>query len=392
MKLPLYLAPALLVMMTVAAFGQPSEHQVEPIDAEFAEQYDLDRSFYKKHTSIEGIEIVSSNNVPDHAHREAAFLIDKMMGDLRPDIAERIRKAGVLYLLLGSDELPSDVPELNPDVTGDELDYYNWRHRGMKMNWDGRPVVMSAEEDLLKYEGGMQDESIFIHEFAHLVHGTGFDKKLKKRLQRVYRVSMDRHLWHDARPAQRFRRVESDEPVSLLDALDGHFDDYSREFFRKCFADGRILVNGKPAEASVKVTGEDKVLMLYDGPKEAYAAKNRAEYWAEIAQAWYDTNRTHDHDHNHVDRREELIPYNPIGAALCAEVWGEDAWRFVPPQKRHSQPHLKGYDPATAPVYDQPESLDEAANDYYDDYWKPFRDRLKKRYMGGDESNGDDKE
>jgi len=34
--------------------------------------------------------------------------------------------------------------------------------------------------------------------------------------------------------------------------------------------------------------------------KGKYAATNRAEYWAEGAQSWFDDNREDDHDHNHV--------------------------------------------------------------------------------------------
>ncbi len=376
------LAPIALAVfiLSLAACAQNTAYRIEPIDRAFAEKYGLDRAFYKKHTSVQGIEIISSERVSDIAHREAGFLIEKQMANLRPDVARRIREADVLYFIIGNNELSSQVPEMRTDATGDQLDYYNWRARGMKTQWRGRTVVISAEEDLLEYEGGMRNESIFIHEFAHLIHGEGFDKKLNERLNQTYRVALDRHLWQDARPAQRFRRITGPQPVALLDALDRSFEDCSRAFFRRCFADGRILVNGSPAEETVKVTAEDKVLILYDGPKTAYAGKNRAEYWAEIAQAWYDTNRVHDHDHNHVDTREELLLYDPIGAALCAEVLGHDAWRFVSPRQRAGKGHLKGYDPNTAPKHIQSDAIKDAANDYYDKYWKPYRDRLKQRY------------
>ena len=68
--------------------------------------------------------------------------------------------------------------------------------------------------------------------------------------------------------------------------------------------------------------------------KDKYAANNRMEYWAEGVQSWFDTNRPPDHDHNHVDTREELKEYDPDLAALCAEVFGEDAWRYVRPHER----------------------------------------------------------
>ena len=51
--------------------------------------------FYKKHLSVKGFPIVSSEKVSDYALREAAFLIEKMIGH-RQDIldaliAERVR-------------------------------------------------------------------------------------------------------------------------------------------------------------------------------------------------------------------------------------------------------------------------------------------------------------
>ena len=55
-----------------------------------------------------------------------------------------------------------------------------------------------------------------------------------------------------------------------------------------------------------------------------YAATNRHEYWAEAVQSWFGTNREPDHDHNHVNTREELIEYDPAIAELCAEVFGDE--------------------------------------------------------------------
>lgn len=376
----LFTIPAAVALWTTALLAAAPTHRVESITADFAKTYDLDTAFYKKHTHAQGIEIISSGKVSDHAHREAAFLIDKLMGDLRPDIAERLRGGKVLYFIIGCNEESSEVPELQTKATGKDLDFYNWRHRGMLTRWHGRFVVMCAEEDLLEYQGGMHNESIFIHEFAHLVDKLGFDSVLRKRLNETFAIAKARGLWQDARAAQRFRRIKSDKPVLLIKALDDWFKDYSRSFWSKCFADQRILVNGEPAAEDVKVNREDEVLILYDKPKNAYAIKNQAEYWAEIAQAWYDTNRVHDHDHNHVNTREELIEYDPVGAALCREVFGDEAWRFVSPRQRAGRDHLVGYDPDTAPGRTEPPALKTAANDYYDQYWKPFRDRLKERY------------
>ena len=107
--------------------------------------------------------------------------------------------------------------------------------------------------------------------------------------------------------------------------------------------------------------------------KGKYAASNRAEYWAEGAQSWFDDNREDDHDHNHVNTREELREYDPGLAALCEEVFGDRAWRYQKPQDRDpkDRAHLKGYDVERAPRFRWPEGLEE----WYRDYLRKKRPR-----------------
>jgi len=88
-----------------------------------------------------------------------------------------------------------------------------------------------------------------------------------------------------------------------------------------------------------------------------YAATNRAEYWAEGVQSWFDTNRVNDHDHNHVDTRDELKEYDPGLAALCAEVFGEGDWRYAKPATRAVASHFEGYDAASATPFAWPADL-----------------------------------
>jgi Xaa-Pro aminopeptidase len=96
-----------------------------------------------------------------------------------------------------------------------------------------------------------------------------------------------------------------------------------------------------------------------------YAASNPAEYWAEAVQSWFDTNRQNDSQHNHVDTREELKQYDPEVAKLCAEVFGDEPWRYVRPDQRKDKAHLAGYDPAHAPVFQwEPELLDARTKHY----------------------------
>lgn len=55
-----------------------------------------------------------------------------------------------------------------------------------------------------------------------------------------------------------------------------------------------------------------------------YAATNADEYWAEGVQGWFDSNDQHiptDGIHNDINTRTELIAYDPVLAALIAEVF-----------------------------------------------------------------------
>ncbi|MFT4547049.1 MAG: hypothetical protein ACI9UA_000306 [Pseudoalteromonas tetraodonis] len=381
---PRLLGFTLLLLCQFSAAQAESQFSVNPITEKLAKEYALEQSFYKKGTLVQNILIATSERVSDYAHLEAAYQFDMMMRSLKPDVAQRIRDKRVLCVLVGHDELTSDVPQFATDKTGEELDFYNWRQRGFLTfiggRLRGRPVVLFAEEDVMEYEGGMELESILIHEFGHVVDGAGFDKEQKAKLLAAFDNVKKQGTYQDGRAAQRFRRVESETPVSLLDALVKAFPEQPRPLLIKCLDGGDILVNGKPTSATAKVTKEDKVLIVFGGAKQCYAAKNRSEYWAEGFQNWYDTNRTMDHDHNHIHTREQLKLYDPMLAALCSEVMGEWPWRFVSPRERAGTGHLKGYDPDKAPVVKKLQHIVEAGNDYYDEYWKDYWKLLHEKY------------
>ena len=351
-------------------------YQVKPLTEVQAREYKLDAGFYKKATEVQDILIVTSGKVADRAHHETAYQFDMLMRNIKPQIAEAIRKKRVLCLLIGHNEFTSQLPQFTTNKKGEDLDFYNWRQRGFLTRIGSRPTVVFAEEDVMEYEGGMKLESILIHEFGHVVHGTGFDEALQKRLTKTFENVAETNIWNDGRAAQRYRRIKSDDPVSLFAALKKSFPDESPKLIRKCLDSGDILVNGKKTTAKVKVNKDDKVLIVFGGPKRCYASRNRAEYWAEIYQCWYNTNRTMDHDHNHIHTRAQLIQYDPMGAKLCEDVLGKPEWRFVSPRLRAGQGHLKNYDPTKAPKVEDLPHIKKAANDYYDKYWKNFWQRL----------------
>lgn len=366
--------------LTFVTCGLTSAHEVKPLTPELLSEYKLDGSFYKKGTMVQDILIATSEKVSDFTHLETAYLFDQMMKQLKPAIAQRIRDQKVLCLLVGHNELTSDLPQYKSELTGKELNFYNWRQRGFLDKKNDRYIVLFAEEDVMEYEGGMQIESILIHEFGHVIHGPGFDDELKKKWTATYEASMANKRWQDGLAAQRFRRVLGDDPVLLLDALVKSFPQQSPELLKKCLDGGDILVNGKTTDSRVKVTGKDQVLIVFGGPKDCYASKNRGEFFAEGVQCWFNTNRTMDHDHNHIQTREQLKAYDPDLAKFCEDVLGNGEWRFVSPRERAGTGHLAGYDPAKAPVVVDSEEIRLAGLDYYDEYWKDYWQRLVDKY------------
>ena len=202
----------LLVITASALSESDAAHDIKPLTDEQAKEYQLDASFYKKCTMVQDVLIATSQRVSDHAHLEAAYQFDMIVKSIDPQIAQRIRDRKVLCLLIGYKEMTSDLPQFTSDKTGKDLDFYNWRSRGF-LSWQGgRPTVVFAEEDVLELEGGMQIESILIHEFGHVIHGAGFDKQLQDRLTETYQQAKAKGLWNDGRAAQRFRRVKSEKP------------------------------------------------------------------------------------------------------------------------------------------------------------------------------------
>lgn len=377
---------SLVCLFTLLAIAQPSlgspdaPIEVEPLSDERAKEYTLDAAFYKKGALVQNILIATSDKVSDYAHLEAAYLLDLVMTDLKPPIAQRIRDRKVLCIIVGHDELVSDLPQFTTDKKGEELGFYNWRNRGFLRSPKGRPTALFSEEDVMEYEGGQRLESVLIHEFGHVINQSGFDKALQTRLTDAFKHAKEKGLWNDGYAAQRFERVKSKTPVSLFEALVQSFPGESPELIKKCLDGGDILVNGKPAHAKAEVAQADKVLIVFGGPKQCYAALNPSEYWAASVQCWYDCGRTHDHDHNHIHTRAQLKVYDPEMAGLCEEVLGDSDWRFISPRDRAGKAHLKGYDPATAPKVVKPDYIEKAGLDYYDKYWKSYWKRLYDKY------------
>jgi hypothetical protein len=88
--------------------------------------------------------------------------------------------------------------------------------------------------------------------------------------------------------------------------------------------------------------------------RDHYALSNHREYWAEGVQSWFACNRPTDP----VNDRVTLATYDPPLAALLAEVFRDNPWTYVRPDRRDpSSAHLMGFDRATAGVFAWPADL-----------------------------------
>ena len=114
---------------------------------------------------------------------------------------------------------------------------------------------------------------------------------------------------------------------------------------------------------NVDPTFDDRLQQRFDDAMQAglwktkYASSNKEEYFAEGVQSWFNNNRQPDHDHNHVDTRQELKEYDPGLASICEEIFGETELVYTKPTTRLTG-HMKGFNPAESPTFEWPKRLD----------------------------------
>ena len=92
-----------------------------------------------------------------------------------------------------------------------------------------------------------------------------------------------------------------------------------------------------------------------------YAGSNPDEYWAEGVGSWFDGLSS-----NNVAHTEALKEYDPRLATLLTEVFGNRNWRYTPPSTRTHLPHLQGFNPQEAPIYQRPPELLELEKQLWD--------------------------
>jgi hypothetical protein len=255
-------------------------------------------TYYAQRIDAGGFPIVASATVNPYALEEAKFIVDMMLAK-RPDVRKAMIDSGARLSILAYNEFTTDQPEWARILTEPPAGIKGMSARDY---WDGRARGMG---------GSLTDPFCSCAE-ENLLAYDGDPYSTENIL--IHELAHNIHL----------RGVVNVDPT---------FDRRLEGAYKAAMAKG--LWKGK------------------------YASMNHHEYFAEGVQSWFDNNREPDHDHNHVNTREELVEYDPGLAAMCKEVFGDTELRYTKPQTRlHG--HLAGYDPSKAPTFKWPARLEEA--------------------------------
>ncbi len=165
------------------------------VSAETRKAFRLD-DFYQKQIFVGELPVVSSEKVSDAALREAAWIVEKLIGD-RPDILGAMAQNKTRLAVMAYTEFTTDVPEhkrLSPRV------YWDRRARGLGAT-PSAPAVSCGEENLLCMPNDPYfNENICIHEFAHAIHSMGMsevDPGFDGRLETAFKEATAAGLWKD---------------------------------------------------------------------------------------------------------------------------------------------------------------------------------------------------
>lgn len=231
------------------AQGRPGRRRGHPADIA------AHREFYTKYLDVKGMPVLASAEVADEALRRTYEIVTHMLAG-RPDILQGMVDQGMYLIVIGKDQVYTDMPENRDEPNPD---YVNERVRGT----GGYPTSFGEENLLSLPIDRYDDESIAVHEFCHTIDWT-------------------------------LRRVEPE------------------------WDNRRVAVYENAVNRG-----------LY---KDTYAIGNKAEYWAEIAQAYFNCNRVNNWNHGSIGKREQLKIYDPEGYELVRSTFNlgpDQDWRYT---------------------------------------------------------------
>jgi alpha-glucosidase len=150
------------------------------------------REFYKKYVDIQDLPVAAAAEVADEALLRTHEIVSHMLAG-RPDIAKSMAESGMYLIIIGKDQVYTDMPEYrnHPNPA-----YQNERVRGT----GGRPTSFGEENLLSLPLDRYDDESIAVHEFCHTIDGTlrRMDPVWRERRDTVFTSARDKGLYHNA--------------------------------------------------------------------------------------------------------------------------------------------------------------------------------------------------
>jgi len=179
------------------AAAQQAPSVTPPPESFFEKVAERDRSaatkFYKKYIDVKGMPVVAAAEVADEALQRTYDIVTHLLAG-RPDVLEAMVKNGTRLIIIGKDQVYTDMPEYrnHPNPA-----YQNERVRGT----GGFGITSFGEENLLNLAiDRYDDESIAVHEFCHTIDAalTRIDSGWRKRLGQTYRSAIDKGLWKNA--------------------------------------------------------------------------------------------------------------------------------------------------------------------------------------------------
>jgi alpha-glucosidase len=152
---------------------------------------DAARRFYGKYLDINGLPVAAAAEVSDLALHRTHEIVTHMLAG-RPDILDAMVDRGMYLVIIGKDQVYTDLPEnrhaRNPD-------YLNERVRGT----GGLPTSFGEENLLSLPIDRYDDESIAVHEFCHTIDSTlrRMDPTWRQRKEAVYKNAVNKGLYKD---------------------------------------------------------------------------------------------------------------------------------------------------------------------------------------------------
>ena len=154
--------------------------------------FELD-PYYEQWINVRGLPVIAPAKVNPYAVKEAAWLIEKMIGH-RPDVLRAMVSNKARFSVVAHTDIITEIPEYRDVGTPDFLAFWARGAGGSE-----GATVSSSEENILAFPGeAPQEYNVQIHEFAHGIHILGLntlDPTFDERLQMTYEAAMKKGLW-----------------------------------------------------------------------------------------------------------------------------------------------------------------------------------------------------